>query len=208
MPTSSQAEEHLRIIRSLMERATIYRAISAPAALLGGLVAVAVAVFAWAFSSRPSATLPFATTWLAVLAAISVVNLWLLRRDALRRGEIFISAGMRLALRSMLPAMIAGGLCLFVKGDGGAPMLASLWLLLYGVSLLAAAHFAPRSIHLLGRICFSAGALLLVCGASLFNWWHGADQNLAAHLIMGASFGVFHLIYAACIWPRKSGDAP
>ena len=152
--------------------------------------------------------LPFANTWLAVLAVISVVNLWLLRRDALRRGEVFVSAGMRLALRAMLPAMLAGGLCLFIKGDGGAPMLASLWLLLYGVSLLAAAHFAPRSIHLLGRICFSAGALLLVSGAVFFNWWRGTDQNLAAHIMMGATFGVFHLIYAACTWPRQTGREP
>ena len=30
------AEEHLRVIRSLMERATVYRAISAPTALVGG----------------------------------------------------------------------------------------------------------------------------------------------------------------------------
>ena len=38
MPTRSEAEEHLRVIRSLMEKATIYRAISAPTALLGGVL--------------------------------------------------------------------------------------------------------------------------------------------------------------------------
>ena len=40
----SNAEEDLRIIRTLMERATIYRAISAPTALVGGLLAILAAV--------------------------------------------------------------------------------------------------------------------------------------------------------------------
>ena len=34
----SNAEEDLRVIRTLMERATIYRAISAPTALVAGLL--------------------------------------------------------------------------------------------------------------------------------------------------------------------------
>jgi len=36
-----RAEEHLKTIRRLMERATIYRAISAPTALTGGLLSLA-----------------------------------------------------------------------------------------------------------------------------------------------------------------------
>ncbi len=205
MPTSLEAEEHLRVIRSLMEKATIYRAISAPAALLGGTTSVAMAGLAWLFAGRLD--LPFAVTWLIVLAITSAANLWLLRRDAHRRGEVFVSPGMRLALRAMMPALLAGGLCLFLEADGGAPLLASLWLLLYGVSLLAAAHFAPHSILLLGRIFFAAGALLLLSGAFIFDWWRGPNQDLLAHVFMGATFGLFHLIYAACIWPRQAGGA-
>ena len=36
----SKAEEDLRVIRSLMERATVYRAISAPAALVAGFLSI------------------------------------------------------------------------------------------------------------------------------------------------------------------------
>lgn len=201
MPTSTEAEEHLRVIRSLMEKATIYRAISAPAALLGGAVAVAVA--ATALLSSGKASLVFAQTWLVVLAFISVVNLWLLRKDALCRGERFFSPGMRLALRAMLPALLAGGFCLLLPSGGGAPMLAALWVLLYGVSLLAAAHFAPRSIRFLGRVFFCSGALLIAVG-SYTDWWRAGNQTLVAHLLMGATFGLFHLIYAACTWPRQT----
>jgi hypothetical protein len=34
------AADHLKIIRSLMQRATVYRAISAPAAIFGGIIAL------------------------------------------------------------------------------------------------------------------------------------------------------------------------
>jgi hypothetical protein len=45
MSTTEVALENLRIIRSLMEKAHIYRAVSAPAALTGGLLALAAS--AW-----------------------------------------------------------------------------------------------------------------------------------------------------------------
>ena len=42
MKSPDAAAEHLRTIRSLMERATVYRAISGPGALLGGVLALGV----------------------------------------------------------------------------------------------------------------------------------------------------------------------
>ena len=209
MQTSTEAEENLRIIRSLMEKATIYRAISAPAALLGGVLSVAVAAAAWWLSglSVAGARVPFLVSWLAVLAITSGANLWLLWRDAVRRGEPFASQGMRLALRAMMPALLAGGFCTLIATDGGWPLIASLWVLLYGVSLLAASHFAPKSLCWLGRVFFLCGSLLLVLGIWVADSWRGTDQTTLAHLIMGATFGLFHLIYAACTWPRNTGGA-
>ena len=40
MTEPAEAREQLRVIRSLMERATIYRSISAPTALIGGLLSL------------------------------------------------------------------------------------------------------------------------------------------------------------------------
>ena len=48
MDERQRAEEHLRVIRTLMERATIYRAISAPTALAGGLIALGLTSAIWA----------------------------------------------------------------------------------------------------------------------------------------------------------------
>ena len=203
MSIRSEAEENLRVIRSLMERATVYRAISAPGALIGGIGSVALLILAL-IPSRTVEIVPFPASWIGVLAFTTVANFWLLHRDATRRQEAFISPGMRLALRAMLPALLGGGVCLFVKGDGGHALTASLWVLFYGISLLAASHFAPKSICWLGRAFFVAGAVLIVGGALVFNRWGGGNQTGIAHMIMGATFGVFHLAYAACAWPREA----
>ena len=193
-----------------MERATLYRAISAPAALLGGLLAVAVGLAGF-WLSRPSLELPypavrFAVPWGCVLFVASGMNFWLLKRDAVRRDEPFFSPGMRLALRAMLPALLGGGLCTVIDSGGGWALIASLWVLFYGISLLAASHFAPKSICWLGRAFFTAGAALLLLGGWFFNWWQGERQDSAAHLIMALTFGLFHLSYAACTWPRGSSE--
>jgi hypothetical protein len=206
MSSPSPAEEHLRIIRSLMERATIYRAISAPGALVGGVVSVLLlAVVLLVF--RSGSRVPFFPVWLAVLAFTAAVNFFLLRREAHRRGDEFFSPGMRLALRAMLPALLGGALCAFIEGEGGYTLNASLWVLCYGISLLAASHFAPRSICWLGRAFFVAGAGLLLGGAFVVNWWQGTDEITVAHVIMGGTFGLFHLVYAACTWPRRASSA-
>src|SRR5438270_10750829 len=105
MPTRSDAEEHLRIIRSLMERATIYRAISAPTALVGGLCSVLFGAWLY-FRWRP---LPagreeaefgriFVAGWLGVLAVTALANALFIRNSARRRNEPFLSSGMRKAL--------------------------------------------------------------------------------------------------------------
>ena len=201
MSIRSEAEENLRVIRSLMEKATVYRAISAPGALVGGLLASSVAAFSL---QKPHAVLPFVSLWFLVLAVTAAVNFLLLRRDAARRGEPFISPGMRLALRAMIPALAGGGLATFI--DGGPALIASLWVLSYGISLLAASHFAPKSICWLGRAFFCAGACLLGArGMGLFT--PEVDSLRTAHLIMGSTFGAFHLIYAAATWPRLSASS-
>src|SRR3954469_24515552 len=90
------ALEHLRIIRTLMERAHIYRAVSAPAALIGGVLAVAVAILGVklnvagrdghgmgeSFGSRQ-----FLFAWLGVLGASGVANLVLLTRESGNKGQ-------------------------------------------------------------------------------------------------------------------------
>src|ERR1700742_90223 len=102
MATSNPAEEHLRVIRSLMEKATIYRAISVPTALVGGcagILASAFFHFLWRpGENRAAGSHLFLGCWLTALVIAGVGNIHFLRADAHRRGEKFVSAGMRAAL--------------------------------------------------------------------------------------------------------------
>src|SRR4051812_46760287 len=109
MNERSRAEEHLRVIRSLMERATIYRAISAPTALAGGLLAIATSVVVCFGTASPAGTNAsvngrfFAEIWLGILAVVLVINAFFVRREALRDGRPFLSPGLRLAVRAVAP---------------------------------------------------------------------------------------------------------
>ena len=71
------AAKDLAVIRSLMERATLYRAISGPTALFGSLLALAAAAFILAASPVFKLTLSswhFVILWLAALATTGAFN--------------------------------------------------------------------------------------------------------------------------------------
>ena len=211
MPTRSEAEEHLRVIRSLMEKATIYRAISAPTALVGGLLSVAVAaVGAWwhgqLFFDISNHEFRFFWPWIAVLAVTTFSNAWFLYRDARRRGEVFLSPGMRLAARCMAPSFLSAGVLAFLSRSTGDGFVVFIWMLFYGLGLLSTLSFAPSSIAVLGWT-FLAGAFALIAFPSLPGSGPLSLEIRNAHLLMGSTFGLFHLIYAACTWPRKSSAA-
>lgn len=209
MPTRSEAEEHLRIIRSLMEKATIYRAISAPTALVGGLCSAVFGLglhFYWR-SLPPSTVLDgewglwlFICGWFGVLAVTCAANTWFLWRDARRRREPFISAGMKQALKCIAPPMLAGGVVTFLLIDFTGIFLPFVWMIFYGLALLATAPFAPRSIPRLGWI-------FLLTGLGTF-FLQGEVAILSdPNLLMTATFGAFHLLYAACTWPRTASQS-
>jgi len=214
MQTSTEAEEHLRVIRSLMERATIYRAISAPSALVGGVLAIVTALGAMEIPGGlvgvPATRINFAGVWLVVLFFSAVANLYFLRRDGDRRDTAFVSPGMRLAIAALLPSFLASAVFTTLWGilGRGDVMLACLWLIFYGLGLLATAHFAPRSMCLLGWAFLVAGLALFIAvsnrSSEFFDYFVSWKT---ANTIMAVTFGGFHLIYAACTWPRRARSA-
>lgn len=213
MQPPSDAGEHLRVIRSLMENATIYRAVSAPGALTGGLIAAAVSI-AGVGLANPNIPAEaeiwwFFIPWIAVLVVTGALNLWLLGRDGAHggsNGRFHVSERMRTALRCMFPGFLAGGFCALLQSALEWSTIASLWVLLYGVSLLSTALFAPLSIRILGWTFFATGAALLVAGAIIAEAVQTGDANplALAHGIMGATFGLYHIVYAIYVWPRRA----
>lgn len=211
MDQPERAEEHLRIIRTLMERATIYRAISAPTALIGGLIALGLTFAIWMSERhwaqiapqvmRHVSTRGFAAFWLGALAVVLVLNAFLVRREALRDRRPFISPAMKLALRSLLPCLVfpaAITIWFFYDGYEGDNelLLVRIWIGFYGLALIATQHFAPRSLVLLGWAFLLTAAAMTVASRQLEYY----STPLVPNLAMGFTFGLYHLIYAACVW--------
>lgn len=200
------ALENLRVIRSLMEKAHIYRAISAPAALLGGVLAVVCAVWnGWeAFQNSgvvDSGRWDFLLQWLGILFVTGVVNVCLLAREAARRGQPLVSDGMRMALRAIGAPLLAGG----VLGIGlvvhlqAHVMAALLWVVCYGLALLATSSFSPRSLVRLGWAFILLGLVLFWAWAANNDIRLLRTDEAVASVLMGATFGLCHLVYGIAV---------
>jgi hypothetical protein len=200
-----RAEQDLRVIRSLMERATIYRAISAPTALCGAVLAIGAALFISKIEPRPRS---FAVFWLIILVLVLAANTLFVWREATRAGRPFFSASMNMAIRAVTPCLIipaALTIWYLTTGYLGAQelLLVAIWIAFYGVALLSTSLFAPRSLVVLGW-CFLISALAIPVVAS------NAPEEISAlelpNILMGVTFGGYHLIYALCTWRRKGAE--
>jgi hypothetical protein len=208
----ARAEEHLRIIRGLMERATLYRAISAPTALAGGVLsALAVSAIYWNNEVSPIFGHPvrgrqFAAVWIATLVLTVTLNTYFIWREASRGRRPFISSGMKLALRAIAPCLIVPLVFtwwFYLSGyAGGAELqLVVIWVVSYGLALLSTALFAPRSLALLGWAFLVSGVLIV----ALTSWTDELPFDLPV-FAMGLTFGLYHLVYGVCTWPRKGAE--
>lgn len=211
MSTEQGAEEHLRAIRLLMERATIYRAISAPTALVGGLLSLALAAFMLLWQaggpSRNVDARGYFVLWSLVFLLSLAANMVFIVRGTRQRGESPVSSGMKLAIRSIMPSFFAGVAisgCLTLTTD--QPLLPTLmWLIFYGLGLLSTMTFAPRSIVILGWAFLFTGVgvfIYLMYQTILPDVDLPTPTRFYPAALMGATFGLYHLIYAASVWAR------
>ncbi len=185
-----------------MERATVYRSLSAPTALVGGLLSLggfATAYYAKHHRHHPLSSTEFLIVWLVILGLTCLAITIFLSRGPKQRGEPFFSSGMKCALTSVLPAFFTAGILTFVIHR---PIhLAMMWISLYGMGLLATQYFAPRSLIILGSTFFISGGILLATWKHLFMPpGHEEPSALVVSGIMAATFGGYHLAYAAAVW--------
>jgi len=211
MSTQQAALENLRVIRSLMEKAHIYRAISAPAALVGGVLALALGGYGayTGFSLKtPMEPVVFLAAWHVVLLIAGVMNVVLLAKEAGNRGQSLISDGMRMALRAISPPLVVGG----VIGAGMAlafhnlTMAALIWVVCYGLALLATASFSPRSLIRLGRLFVGGGLVLFIAWVSFPDIRLLPTDEGPASLIMALTFGLLHLFYGIAVLVREKPE--
>ncbi len=195
MTTQEEAAEQLRVIRSMMERATIFRALSGEMALVGGAVSMAAAWF-----SEKRQGWPWAAWWLGGLAVALLFYAFQSYRTKAVSHRPFWGSGLRLALRGALPALISGGFLglLFVRG-GNDVAAACMWIVHYGLALLAIREFAPKSMVWLGWAFVTFGVCSLATVTDVIHLDGKWLMYLNSSRLMAIAFGGFHLIYGGLI---------
>jgi hypothetical protein len=202
----SAAEEHLRVIRELMERATIYRAVSAPGALFCGLIALLVSGLALMPGPlQPLFQHNFVLVWVVVCLLSVAANIFFLIRSTERRQERFASYRLRAALLAIAPAFIVAiALTFYLNRAAGTELfIAVCWMALYGLALLSTMTFAPRSIVVLGWAFILTSVVILSVMTPLLVHpvldWSNVALEPIGYFAMAGSFGLYHTIYGLLV---------
>ena len=214
MKNSDHALEHLKVIRGMMEKATVYRALSAPAAIFGGFLAILIGCYFFVQDQKEIylSGYHFFWTWVVALVVGDSFNGFLLFRRARKEGINFFSAGLKYTCFACAPAAIAGGIISYEVVEQEVELCALVWILCYGVAILAMGGAAPRSLRRLGWS-------FLIFGIIIFLVWmkygpafspglgiHGPVG--AAGIIMMLTFGLLHLIYGFGVLLSKEEKDP
>jgi hypothetical protein len=211
---SNWAFEHLQVIRTLMERAAVYRRALAPIMIFNGVVGLAAAALGWLLRIGPPQA--FILYWAAVGVGAMAGSFLLVRRQALRESEPFWSPPTRRVTQAFLPPLTAGCIITIMAflreppavhrpgfgPPGVALWLPVAWLVLYGCAIHAAGFFMPRGMKLFGWALIIGGCAVL--GADVVGRVH---TSACAHAVMGLFFGGFHLAYGVYLYftePRRN----
>ena len=199
---SDWAKEHLQVIRTLMERAAVYRRALAPMMLAIGVMGCGAAILGLVLGiEAPRAFLGY---WLLVAGVTVAVAFLLLRRQAIKDAEPIWSPPARRVMQAVAPALIAGfvvSLGIILRA-GDAPLQNAVgtrrmalgwvpigWVVLYGCAAHAAGFFMPRGIRLFGCTFIAGGCILFLAGVpETPSPWFG-------HGVMGVFFGIAHVAY-------------
>lgn len=183
------ALEQLRFIRQTMESAGSFTAVPGWGTVALGVTAIA--------SSFVAAQQPTPERWLGVwfaeaAVAIGIASVGMLHKAERAQQSLTSGPAKKFALGFAPPLIVGALLTLVFYKAQLVPMVPALWLLLYGVGVLAAGAFSARIVPVMGLCFLLLGGAAVILPATLGNWE------------MAIGFGGLHLIFGAII-ARKHG---
>ncbi len=173
-----------------MERAGSFTAVPGAGGIAMGVTAVAAALLA---HSRASAS-GWISVWVLEMVLALLIGSAAMIRKARRDGLTLSSGASRKFMASFPPALLAGAILTWPLYHAGLlDVLASVWLLLYGVAIIAGGVFSVRIVPAMG-VAF----MLIGMGPLL-------APGIARDLFLGAGFGGLHIVFGWLIYRRHGG---
>jgi hypothetical protein len=187
---SDHAIKNLQFIRETMERSTHFTAVPGYGGILMGITAIATAYISMQQVYRRD----WLIAWLieACLAfAIGLLTLWQKSKIA---DQSLVSVPAKKFAFGFTPPLICGvvitlGLWRYEHYEIMAPI----WMLLYGASVVTGGAFSVRVVPIMGWFFIAFGALAFALPAGYSNY------------LMAASFGILHIVFGVIIARRYGG---
>jgi len=186
---SERAVDNLKFIRETMERSTHFTAVPGYGGMLMGVTAIVAAYIA----SQQIYLRDGLIVWLteAGLAfAIGLLAMW--QKSKIAGESLFSVPAKKFALGFVAPLICGVVLTLGLWRFEHYQVMAPVWMLLYGAAVVNGGAFSVRIVPVMGWLFIASGAIQFMLPASYSN------------ILMGASFGVLHIIFGAII-ARKYG---
>ena len=186
----NRAEENLRFIRETMDRSATFSAVPGVGGIAMGFLGLGAAVLA----ARETAPSGWLLTWLAAAPVAAGCGVFfLLRKARATATDVARGAGRRFALALVPPLLAGAALTAALVTLRAFGVLPGLWLLLYGIAVLAAGAHSVPAVRIFG-------AALLVLGFAAL-----AAPFPAANALLGAGFGLGHVVTGAVVAKHHGG---
>ena len=187
--SAGEAEEHLKLIRTAMERSTKHSTLSGLSGILAGLIALVASILGQTVVQGSSVR--FVLLWSVTLALAATIDIVLTKRRAARVGKTaFSPLGKQLA-RAVAPGLLVGlaltGFYLLHPETVGT-YIYGFWMLCYASSLLAIGMFSLREVSVMGWAFLAVGTLTLLLPPG---------SPVGPRALMAVTFGGFHIVYGA-----------
>ena len=186
----AHAMDHLRYIREPMEGAAGFTAVPG----FGGIAMGATALFAALVAAGQPTTGSWLAVWLAEGALALAIGVFSLARKARSVQIPLLSRPGRKFALGLFPPMLAAALLTLVLYRAGLPaLLPGVWLLMYGVGVVAGGAFSVRVVPAMGLCFVGLGAVALFSPIGWGNW------------LLAAGFGGLHTVFGIVIARRYGG---